>query len=463
MKFSISALCFICLGQLFVFSQQTPIKLFRYYDDFSYLLDKDSIDKRYYEKLKYLSLNKNGQINLSFGGEIREQFQYFRHANFGDLPPGQEADLNGHVWHRFMVHSDLRLGSQWRIFAQLNSTFAFGKTNLTPQIEEDHLSLHQAFIRWQPDKGKGFFAQVGRQECGHGSPFTIAVREIPNNRLTFDGILFGIEQASRKLYAFAATPVIKQQGVFDDTHIPEYLWSLYGVYEYKKVHVDAYYIGFYSENNRYNFQPGLEQRQTLGLRVYNRAREAFLYDIQGMYQFGRFQSQSISAYNLTANAGYKFLWKGHGFKPAIALNYISGDQSPLDEVLNTYNMLYSKPAFGLSIPIGAANLMHIGPSFEYNPHANIRLILNSHFIWRQSENDGVYTPGRAQVRPAPTDIFTITEKDIGQKYSVEWWYQASVNWAFYLEAAYLRPGSFTKKTGQGKPITYLSAKVSYKI
>ena len=441
-------------------AQPGPIKIFRYADEFAYVQGKDSL--RYFERIKYMPISENGNINLSLGGEIREQYQYFNNENFGDLPPGVEADKNGHLWHRVMTHAHLRLGSQWSVFSQLNSTFAFGKSFITPQIDKNRLSLHQAFVRWQPKKGKGFFTQLGRQEFGMGSEYLIAMREGPNTRLTFDAVLFGIEREKRKLYSFLATPVISEVGVFDDTHIDEYIWTLYLVNPLKKTQLDLFYFGFYSEENRYNYMPGLEQRQSVGIRLHNYQGRQFLHDVLGVYQFGNFENQRISAYNFMSILGYRIKAGKRSWIPGFTFNYSSGDQSPNDRVLNSYNMLYSKPTFGLSAPIGASNIINLKPTLEYNPQPNIRLILSGYFMFRQSANDGTYTPGRVQTRPIPPQLFQSEEKEIGQQISLELWYFKDVNWSFFADLAYFSPGAYIKETGQGKPITYLSGKVSYK-
>ncbi|MEL6256355.1 MAG: alginate export family protein [Bacteroidota bacterium] len=462
MKFSYSVIVLLLVLNVSTLAQPGPFKIYRCFDDFSYLLENDSIEKNYYEKLKYMPLSESEKANISFGGEIREQYQLFRNINFGDLPPGVEEDRNGHLWHRLMLHADLRIGEQWRFFTQINSTFAFNKPNLTPQIDEDPLALHQAFIQWRPKATSGFFAQVGRQEISFASPFIVAVREIPNNRLTFDAIMLGLEKKAYKLYSFVATPIIAQTGLLDNTRIPEYMWSLYSVLPLGEKKLDAYYVGFYSENNAYNFQRGIENRQTLGLRLHQRAREGLTYDILGMYQFGNFDEASISAYYLSAETVFSIPIKAHRLIPGLGLKYISGDNSPTDNVLNTYNMLFSKPSFGLGIPIGATNLVDIGPSFEYNPPANIRIIMSSHFMWRQSENEGVYTPGRIQIRPNSAQLFLSDNRDIGQKLSLELWYLPDFSWNLYLELTHILPGMFVKDTGQGKAISYLSGKFTFK-
>jgi len=142
----IGVLCFL---YNFLFAQLSPIKLIRHFDDFSYLLDNDTLERTYPEKLKYLPLGNQPNFHISFGGELREQYQYFQNANFGDRPPNTPEDKNGHLWHRVMAHADLQLGQHWRLFSQLSSTFAFGKKTIVPQIDENKLSLHQAFIEYR--------------------------------------------------------------------------------------------------------------------------------------------------------------------------------------------------------------------------------------------------------------------------------------------------------------------------
>ncbi len=171
------------------YGQKGPINIIRYLDDFSYLLESDTLERTELEKLKYIYPFKNKNINISFGGELREQYQYYKNPNFGDLKPGTVEDVNGYLWHRAMAHADLMLGEDWRVFTQFSSTFALGKENITTGIDQNALSLHQFFIKWSPQKSKGIFTQIGRQEFALGSNLTISMREGPNTRLTFDAVV----------------------------------------------------------------------------------------------------------------------------------------------------------------------------------------------------------------------------------------------------------------------------------
>ena len=106
---------------------QNKISLLRFEDDFSHLKN-DSL-KKGLGHLKYVSLrNKN---YISFGGELREQFQVYNNINFGDVPATYKNISANQLWHRLMLHSNIELGNHVRLFIQLNNTLRFFKNNTT--------------------------------------------------------------------------------------------------------------------------------------------------------------------------------------------------------------------------------------------------------------------------------------------------------------------------------------------
>ena len=121
---------------------QNKISIMRYDDDFS-LVKNDSV-KNGFNQLKYIPIGENNFI--SFGGELREQYQIYNNINFGDVPPTYKDDSANQLWQRVLVHSNIELGNHFRFFIQLNSTLRFLNNNpIVPEIDENQLSLHQAF------------------------------------------------------------------------------------------------------------------------------------------------------------------------------------------------------------------------------------------------------------------------------------------------------------------------------
>jgi len=97
--------------------------------------------------MKYIPLSENS--NVSFGGEVREQIQYYENQNFGDVLLTFTKISAGQIWHRVMAHTNIELGKSVRLFVQFGSTFRFLNPNpLTPEIDENQLNLHQAFLEY---------------------------------------------------------------------------------------------------------------------------------------------------------------------------------------------------------------------------------------------------------------------------------------------------------------------------
>ena len=96
------------------------------------------------EKIKFMPLFSG--LKVSIGGEWREQYQNYTHANFGQMPASYTEE-SPHQWlHRWLVHADLQVNSRFRIFTQLNNTVRFWNPNpILSQVEQNMLSIHQIF------------------------------------------------------------------------------------------------------------------------------------------------------------------------------------------------------------------------------------------------------------------------------------------------------------------------------
>lgn len=436
---------------------QAIISPLRYNDDFNYLKN-DSL-KNGFEAIKYLKLGNLSYISL--GGELREQLQYFENINFGDVPPNYLDRKTFQLWHRFLVHSNLEFNENYRVFIQLNNTLRFlNKNPIVKEIDENQLSLHQAFAEI---KQSNFIFRLGRQELLYGNNRLISVREGPNTRLSFDAVIIKYFDKLNSIDFIYSSPVISNQYVFDDQHFKETLMGIYGTFipQKKKIGLDYYAINFQSKLRQYNFESGYENRQTFGVRSFSKFKN-LNFEFEASYQTGKFNDLRIEAYNLFADVNYAFLEK-EKLKIGVSYNRASGDKNNTDNKLNTYNLLYAKPAFGQAIPIGSTNLVSIFPYVKTNPLPNLSLLGQVFFIARESSFDGIYSPGMVQNRPKPNQLFISKEKTLGTFYVFESNYNMSKNLAFAFDASFFKAGKFIKSTGQGKDITYLSFKSTFKI
>jgi len=438
-------------------SAQNKISLLRYEDDFSHL--KANGLKKGLDRLKYISA---GHMNyISFGGELREQFQVYHNTNFGDVPPTFKDISSNQLWHRLMLHSNIEVGDQFRFFIQINNTLRlFNKNPVVPEIDENQLSLHQAFAELRSSHWK---LRLGRQELFYGNHRLLTVREGPNTRQAYDGLVAKRKFKNGGIDFFAVSKVISKQYVFDDQSLKEGLIGIYGT-QYlsrRKLGLDYYVVNFQSRLRKYNYQPGFENRQTYGIRLFSNLKKVN-FEMEGGYQSGKFNDLTISAYNISADVNMIVLPGKKGII-GFAANVASGDKNNMDHKLNTYNLLYAKPAYGLAVPIGATNIMSLNPYIKINPVHKLNILAQVFFLARNSNQDGTYSPGMVQNRPGPGLLFRSCKKTLGEFYVLETNYQQSKNLLFSFDASYFKAGSYPTTTGIGKNITYLAFKSTFKI
>jgi hypothetical protein len=124
--------------------------------------------------------------------------------------------------------------------------------------------------------------------------------------------------------------------------------------------------------------------------------------------------------------------------------------------------LYAKPAYGLAVPIGATNMISYSSYIKINPVPKLNILAQVFYLSRASNQDGTYSPGMIQIRPRPNRLFSSDKKELGQFYLIETNYQQNKNLSFSFDTSYFKAGSYPKTTGNGKDVTYVSFKSTYK-
>lgn len=437
---------------------QSQIDWLRYNDNFR-ALKEDSVKKKGTQKLKYIALAST--VNISFGGELREQIQYYRNFNFGDMPSAPDCPDTWQLWHRAMAHANIEVGSKARIFTQLGSTFRFLNPNKAiAEIDENHLSLHQLFGEYHVTSK--WLVRLGRQEMSYGSHRLITFREGPNTRLSFDAAVIKYATGKRNVDFIALSPVISRKGIFDDGTLKDYILGVYATEKLipRTLNIDYYILNFESARRKYNYRQGTDSRRVVGLRTFSQ-NPLINYEAEATYQFGTFNDLKVKAYALFGDVNI-VLFRKSKMLLGVAGNYVSGDRDKNDNTLNTYNPLFSKPQYGLTAPIGASNIVTFNPYLRINPIKRGGIYAGVYFMQRQSNQDGSYSPDGTELRPRPEKLATATGKQIGTLLSLETNYSVNSHWALAFDASYFWAGRFLEQTGMGRDITYVSFKAAYK-
>jgi len=447
MKYLLTLLFTACL---FASQAQTvpAFKPLRYDEDYANL-KKDSAPN-WYTQMKYSPLGKQGNSYISLGGEAR--FQYFRFSNedWGEAP----KDEDGYILARYLVHADVHAGKSLRAFVQLQSSLANGKLSTSP-VDENPLEVHQAFVDAALlNKGNDkLLLRVGRQELLYGVQRIIAVRDGPNNRQSFDAARAIYTHGHYRLDLLYGHFVAAKKGIFNDgfnNHA-----KLYGAHLTRTQlpllqNIDLYYWGYWREKAVFDEGVGKENRHSFGTHVWGLSGN-WKYDVEALYQTGRWAASHISAWTASLNTSYRF--KQLKFKPEIGLKteLISGDRQYSDGQLNTFNPLYPRGAyFGQAALIGPSNLFDVHPSLTLTLHPKLAWNTDYDIFWRYSTHDGIYGPNTALIYPGKG----ITDKHIGNQLATEFVYTPNPFLYFRAELTWFDSGAFLKAAGPGKDILF---------
>lgn len=446
MKFSLFINAFLLL---FLAAQgQVQFKPLRYDEDYSYLSNKDAV-KSDYEKMKYMPVSKSKNTYFSFGGEARFQYFYVKNENWGEEP----LDKDGYTLGRYLFHTDFHVGKRFRTFVQLQSSLVNGKVSTSP-VEENPLEVHQAFMDVSPliaDKAK-LTVRIGRQELSYGSQRLISVREIPNNRQSFDAAKVIFQTKNSQTDIFYSQYVVARKGIFDDRSSKDL--QLWGVYYTTTIpiieNIDLYYLGYKKRNAVINDVSGKEHRHSLGTRLWN-SNGNWLYDFEALYQLGDVEGKNISAWTASINTSYKFralkLYPEIGIKTEL----ISGDLHKGDNKVQTFNPMFPKGAyFGLAALIGPSNLTDIHPYLNLKLNKKIDLSVDYDIFWRFSTADGIYA---VNMSPIYGDAGS-KKKHIGNQLTAAMVLSPNKYLSLRTELTWFKSGSYLKEASTGKDILF---------
>ena len=432
-------------------------KYLRYEEDYRYLRNPDCrIDPL--DALKFVALNHEGDWFLSVGGEVRENMEYFENPTWGQEPQGPP-----YLLQRYMGHVDVHLGERLRFFVQVKSGLENGRAGGPRIIDEDKLDLHQASLElaWVTSPRQTITLRGGRQELAFGARRFVSAREGPNVRQSFDGVRLDVSSDSWKLAVFATRPVQTNPGFFDD--LPSPGQTFWGIYASRPLHspaglnLDLYYLGL--DRTKSRFQQGIaaETRHSLGVRLWGQ-KHAWDYDLEPVYQWGKFGSGSIQAWGIETETGYTLSLPTNP-RVAVIANAASGDHDPRNSDLETFNPLFPRGLYYQLVNLnGHTNFLNLDPVLASHISKDLSLTFDWGFFWRQSRGDGVYGVGGNFLRAGNSrDSRYISSQP---SLVAEWRLQRH----FTVIAIYTHsfPGAFLRETGPARSVNYVSVWLAYK-
>ena len=377
--------------------------------DWSFL---DNAERTGSDRLKRLTVAPG--LRFSLAGLTYVEFEGFDDGAWG-FQPGWDGYSN----NRLNLYGELAFGDRARVFAALKHGARPGSDFPVSPAERDAVDLHQAFAELSfgdvlGESTNDALVRIGRQELHYGGGRMISVREGPNVRDDFDGVLARVRTGRRITDAFAFHEVTDEVGSFDnETDEDRAIWGLYtsaplpGQVAGKDQGLDLYWFANRTPMAAFVSGPRDETRHSVGTRWFSAggvAGPGLSWDAEATAQFGASdaagQDGDVRAWSLTASAGYG--WDAP-LAPTLILSggFTSGDDDPSDGTSETFRAPYPPGRyFGDTTPLGPGNLMGASAALALAPRDGVTVTPGMIGFWRMEEEDGAYSPGGTVVLDA---------------------------------------------------------------
>ncbi len=366
--------------------------------DFRYR-EKPGYEPDFFDPMKRIKLGDD--FLLTLGGSF-----WYRYMRESDLRL-TKADDNYHMI-RSRFHADLWFRDNVRLFAEFLDARTFGQSLAPLPTDVNHTDMLNLFadVKVATVKDAPAYIRFGRQELLYGSQRLISTLDWVNTRRTFQGAKAFWKTADLDLDAFWVRPMITEADRFDNWDTKRDFFGLWSTYRPMKGQlVDLYFLSLLNDNQTLAFNRpgniiGSSNIQTLGSRLagdYNQ----FLYELEGMYQFGKFANMDVSAFAVASGAGYHF--KGQPMNPQFWLRYdfASGDSNSNDNRYNTFNQLFPFGNYylGWADRVGRQNIHDFNAQLNLHPMPWATFTAQYHRFYLANKRDFLYNAaGNATLR-----------------------------------------------------------------
>ncbi|HEX3152063.1 MAG TPA: alginate export family protein [Gemmataceae bacterium] len=382
----------------------SPIMIPNYDVNWSYLKDPNNTDWDYADSLKWIPVCDG--VTFTTGGEFRYQFR--NDVNSNNRLTGVADAYN---LYRTRAYGDLWVQDWLRFYGEFIYADYTNRT-LAPLLPEsnrgDVLDLF-ADVRVFGDDASPVYLRVGRQELIYGSQRLISSSDWFNTRRPFQGVKAFTRTENWDLDVFAVQPVLVQAGRLDEVDHNQWFSGAWFTYRPSAgQNVDLYYLNLDNSNRGVaigrNGVKGTYNVSTLGAR-YTGTLDNWLWDAEGMLQFGSHANQSIMANAFSVYGGYDF--KGVFWNPQlwVGVDHASGDSNPgLTGTRHTFNQLFpfGHYYFGYTDLVGRQNVNDVMVQAAVFPENWITCVAQFHTLRLDSSRDALYGAAGAVVRQDKT-------------------------------------------------------------
>ncbi|HRN81793.1 MAG TPA: alginate export family protein [Nitrosomonas europaea] len=416
--------------------------------DFRYL-EQPGHDKDFFDPVKRIHLGSDWL--LSFGGSF-----WYRYMHETDSRLNAAGINNDYHLLRTRLHADLWYQDQFRLFAEMLDARALGLDLSALAIDKNHTDMLNLFadVKLGQFMDGPAYLRVGRQELLYGSQRLISTLDWANTRRTFQGVKTFWQTPAFNLDAFWVRPMVTEPNQFDNWDKDRNFVGLWGTYKAIPGQVlDLYYLSLIDNRNvspanitQGNVLQGDSVLHTIGARWVG-DYERILYELEGMYQFGKRSHLDISAFSIASGVGYQLPLP---MNPQFWLRYdfASGDKNHRDGRSNTFNQLFpfGHYYFGYIDQVGRQNIHDFNAQFTLHPQPWVTFLGQYHRFYLANKRDYLYNAaGAGTIR----DITGQSGSHIGDEIDFTINFHLSRHQDVLLGYSKLFTGEFLKNTRPG--------------
>ena len=417
--------------------------------DFRYM-EKPGFEKDVFDPVKRIHLGSDWL--LSFGGSF--WFRNMRESG-SRLEPGD----NTYNLIRTRLHADLWYRDQVRLFAEGIDARSFSQEKNPLGIDVNHTDMLNLFadIKIANVKDGQAYVRVGRQELLYGSQRLISTLDWANTRRTFQGVKTFWRSPKLDLDAFWVRPMnISQQSRtnFDNWDENRDFYGLWATYKPQRGHfADLYFLSLDDSRTKAvnttfnNITGGVVH--TVGSRYAGNTNQ-YLYELEGMYQFGRSVNHSLAPTDISAGAvaagvGYQFSQLPMNPQLWLRYDYASGDKNPNDGQSNTFNQLFPFGHYymGFLDRVGRQNIHDFNAQFTLHPQPWFTFIAQYHRFFLANSHDALYNAAGVGYR---RDATGQAGRDVGDELDLRFNIHVNRHQDVLLGYSKLWAGDFIKNT-----------------
>lgn len=371
--------------------------------DFRYLDKPDNQQHDFWDPLKRLRLGDDWLLSL--GGQSWMRYMH-------EVDARLLARNNTYELVRTRMYADLWYHDRFRLFAEFIYADSLHQ-DLEPLVIDINRSDFQnlfAEVKLGELEGKPVQLRVGRQEMLFGSQRLISTLDWANTRRKFQGVR-GYRQGEKwDVDLFWVQPVVPHRDHFDSVDNDQNFSGAWVTYRPKK----GTFLDFYALNldQARHVAAGEGGRlgafniTTFGSRFAGDQNQ-WLWDVEGMLQFGTWSNQDFQAGSTTVAGGYWF--KCQPMTPQVWLSYdwASGESTPgAGTTRSTFHQLFPFGHYynGYLDLVGRQNIHDLSTQLVFFPAPWVTALAQFHHFRLDTPRDALYNAAGAPIRRDPTGL-----------------------------------------------------------